>query len=295
MKDQAEELRNLVRTAQEARPQRRSRVTTTRVLAVTSGKGGVGKTNITANLALALARLGKGVIIFDADVGLANSDVILGMNLTYDLSHLVRGEREIDEILSEGPLGVKLVGGGSGLEDLVGLGEREINLLVEKMGRLDGLTDIMLVDTGAGLSRPVVAFLTSVSEVLVVATPEPTSLLDAYATMKLVSQKNPAAALYLVINRARSAEEASFSAGRLALLGQRFLGREITRLGHLPDDEHVQRAVRAQTPFLLAYPSAPASRAVLQLAARLTAAEKEEAATAGVRGFLARLGRFLAT
>lgn len=298
MKDQAEELRLLVRKVQESQNRGRPVGTGSRILAVTSGKGGVGKTNITANLALALARLGKEVLIFDADLGLANTDVILGLHLPYNLSHLVRGEKEIEELVTRGPLGVRLVGGGSGLEELLTLGEWEVNRLVEKLVRLEGLAEIILVDTGAGLSRSVVAFLTAAPEIMVVATPEPTSLIDAYATIKLVSQKNPAAGLYLLINRARTPVEAGAAAERLALLSRRFLGREITLVGHVPSDEHVERAVRAQIPFTLAYPQAPASRAMLILAARLTETAPPEPVaqeTSGLKGFLTRLSRFLTT
>ena len=264
-----------------------------RVVAVTSGKGGVGKTNLCSNLALTLAARGQRVIIVDADLGLANVHVVLGVAPRFHLEHVMRGEKTLQEALYMGPGGVGIIGGGSGLTDMANLDETRRARFIANLSELDSLADVVLLDTGAGLSHNVLAFLCAVDEVIVITTPEPTAITDAYATIKVLSQENPGARQRLVVNMAQSEAEAQAVAQRLQSITRRFLGRDLDWLGYLPHDMTVSRAVRAQQPFSTLAPDAPASRAIVRLAARL-GYEQPPANTsaAGVSGLLTRMQRF---
>lgn len=173
-----------------------------RVIAVTSGKGGVGKTNFSSNLSLVMARSGLRVIAVDADLGLANLHVVLGVMPRYHLEHVIRGERTLQETLHTAPGGLQIIAGGSGITELANLDVPRRDAFITGLSELDTLADVILLDTGAGLSHNVLAFLCAVEEVIIVTTPEPTAITDAYATIKVVSQQNPAARLMLVVNMA---------------------------------------------------------------------------------------------
>lgn len=277
----------------EASPASSPPVTQARVVAVTSGKGGVGKTNVCSNLALTLAARGQRVIIVDADLGLANVHVVLGVAPRFHLEHVMRGEKTLQEVLYTGPGGVGIIGGGSGLTDMANLDETRRARFIASLSELDNLADVILLDTGAGLSHNVLAFLCAVDEVIVITTPEPTAITDAYATIKVLSQENPGAQQRLVVNMAQSEAEAQAVAQRLQSITRRFLGRDLDWLGYLPHDMTVSRAVRAQQPFSILMPDAPVSRAIVRLASRLGYEQpllKTQAA--GVSGLLTRMQRF---
>ena len=264
-----------------------------RVVAVTSGKGGVGKTNFCSNLALTLAARGQRVIIVDADLGLANVHVVLGVAPRFHLEHVMRGEKTLQEVLYTGPGGVGIIGGGSGLTDMANLDETRRARFIAGLSELDNLADVILLDTGAGLSHNVLAFLCAVDEVIVITTPEPTAITDAYATIKVLSQENPGAQQRLVVNMAQSEAEAQAVAQRLQSITRRFLGRDLDWLGYLPHDMTVSRAVRAQQPFSTLMPDAPVSRAIVRLAARLGCEQPlPKTPAAGVSGLLTRMQRF---
>ena len=266
-----------------------------RVIAITSGKGGVGKTSFTTNLALTLARSGERIIIVDADLGLANLHVMMGVRPKYDLEHVMRGQKAMRDVLYPGPCGVLLIGGGSGITELANLDEATCGVFLDGLRTLDALADVILIDTGAGLSRNVMAFLCSAQEIIVVTTPEPTALTDAYATIKVITRDNPTARLRLVVNMARSEAEAVEVADRLIHITRRFLGAEPDFLGFLPLDATVAHAVRSQQPFTLSFPESAASRSIAAIATRLDCRPvqaEEPPASGGFGDLLGRMQRF---
>ena len=264
-----------------------------RVIAITSGKGGVGKTNFCSNLALTLAARGQRVIIVDADLGLANVHVVLGVSPRFHLEHVMRGEKSLADVLYHSPGGVGIIGGGSGLTDMANLDDVRRQRFIAGLSELDSLADVVLLDTGAGLSHNVLAFLCAVDEVIVITTPEPTAITDAYATIKVLARENPRALQRLVVNMAQSEAEARAVAQRLQSIAHRFLGRDLNWLGYLPHDMTVSRAVRAQQPFTVLQPNAPVSRAILEIADQLGFDQPPPASqTAGVSGLLSRMQRF---
>ncbi|HEX3030696.1 MAG TPA: AAA family ATPase [Bacillota bacterium] len=234
MRDQAEKLRMLARAlksqveddiknfadsqvvAAETKPK-------TRTFAVTSGKGGVGKTNITINLALALMKQGHRVIVLDADLGLANVDVVLGLKAQYNLSHLISGEKSIKDIITTSPSGLQVIAGGSGMQHLANLPRKKLQKFIKSLSELEGMADVLIIDTGAGLSRSVMSFVMAADEVIVIATPEPTSITDAYGMVKTLYNTRPESKVHLVINRVASAEEANETANKLTVVAQKFL------------------------------------------------------------------------
>jgi len=280
--DQARDLRALAAGRRADQPDRVSGGT--RVIAVTSGKGGVGKTSLTVNLACALAALGKQVIILDCDLGTANVDVMLGMHPSYSLQHVLSRQRRLDEVMSEGPHGVRVISGGSGFSEMADLSDSRRDELLNAFAALEGQADVLLLDTGAGISANVLRFVAAAGEALVVTTPEPTAVTDAYALIKVVTQQvrggvlpdgenDPASRLRLrlVVNQATSEAEAQETATNIVTVAQRFLGVEVQKFGSIPADRSMAQAVRRQTPAVDAFPNAPAALAIQDLARRLLA------------------------
>ncbi|QHT60714.1 MinD/ParA family protein [Paenibacillus lycopersici] len=285
MNDQAEALRHMVRN-QELRGEGRI----TRIVTVTSGKGGVGKSNFSLNFALALSRLGKKVLVFDADISMANIDVLMGISSTYSLYHLLKQEKTIWEIIQEGPQGVHFIAGGSGFKDLLDLSTSQLDYFTEQIGRLQGQYDVIIFDTGAGLSKETVKFIAAAQETIVVTTPEPTSLTDAYALIKMVTAMEDGVKFKLLVNRAVDAREGKATADKIALVARRFLELEIPVLGIMPDDPNVMKAVKKQTPFTISFPGTGASKSINEIAVRFADASGSPAsANSGVKGFLQRM------
>lgn len=190
MRDQAEKLRILARTIKnQVESEIKGNGKKTRIIAVTSGKGGVGKTNFTINFALSLMAYGQKVIVLDADLGLANIDVILGISPKYNLYHVLKGEKTIQEIIVPGPQGLQIIAGGSGIQELANLRRWQVEQFIAKLGELEGLADILIIDTAAGLSRNVMSFVLAADEVIVITTPEPTAITDAYGLVKVMTTK----------------------------------------------------------------------------------------------------------
>ena len=240
-----------------------------RVLTVTSGKGGVGKTHLAVNLSLAFHQLGQEVALVDADLGLANADLLLGVHPRWHLGDVLGGRCTAVQALEPAPGGIHLLAGASGLVELAHADQAALRRLVSQLRLLDRQVDLVVVDTGAGLGRPVLSLVGAAREVLLVVTPEPTSLTDAYSLVKVAAPRNGAARWYLVINMAARPSEAWRVAERLAGMVGRHLGVHLTVAGCVPKDEAVGQAALRQVPLLLDRPGSAAARAIREVAARL--------------------------
>lgn len=260
MADQAERLREIVKE---------NKTNQTRVIAITSGKGGVGKTNFAVNLGIALARTGNRVTLIDADLGLANVDVILGMIPQYNLGHVILGEKQISDVIVNGPSGLKVVTSGSGLYKLANLSEKNLERCLGYLNEIEKSTDIMLIDTGAGLSRNVLKFVMAAGEVIIVTTPEPTAITDAYGVIKVIANSDKQTPIWVVINMIRNETEGTQTMERLSTVSQRFLGVELTKIGFIPLDPIVSKAVKEQQPFLIGHPKSLAAQSINQIANNL--------------------------
>ena len=270
--DQAEQLRNIVK--QQNKKQRSARVIT-----VTSGKGGVGKSNVSVNLAIQMSRLGKRAVILDADFGLANIEVMLGMRPQYNLADMMFRGKDVKDIICTGPEDIGFISGGSGLREMTNLNKDQILSLVRTMYELEHYADVVSIDTGAGISDTVIELVASSSEVLLVATPEPTSITDAYALLKTLHRHDGFEAgstfIKMIGNRIQSYEEGKELYLKLNTVVNKFIGMEMEYLGAIPYDEYLPRAVMQQQPVSLAYPDAPSARAMLELAMVLEDEKKE--------------------
>jgi flagellar biosynthesis protein FlhG len=239
------------------------------VIAVASGKGGVGKTNISANLAVCFAAAGKRTVLLDADFSLGNLDVVMGIESRYNVSHLIGGDRTVSDIISIGPGGVEVVCGASGIESLAELNDFHRQRLLGELERLADEADVVLVDCAAGIGRCVTGFCMAADHVLVVTTPEPTAMTDAYATIKVLVMRQFAGRISLVVNMAGSASEGKRVYRQMARVARQFLGAHIYEAGVLLRDERLCTAVRRQTPVVLAYPKATVTASLAAMASRL--------------------------
>lgn len=263
-----------------------------RVIAVSSGKGGVGKTNMAVNLSLALCKLGRQVILFDADLGLANADLLLGLQPRYNLTHFFQGGRSLAEIMCEGPLGIKVIPTGSGISQLADLGPQERERVLSHFALIEEDADYLVVDTGAGISRNVVSFATAAEEILVVTTPEPTARLDAYGLIKVLAQDGYAGRIRVIVNMAENGSEGEEVGRLMESLASRFLNIHVEMLGVVPRDKAVTTAVRAQKPFMIEQPNSAAAQAVMAMASTISKVHLAHAPV-GLKGFLERLGGIL--
>jgi len=294
MNNQAENLRLLAeRMKSNLKSQINGETKITRIITVTSGKGGVGKSNFTINLGIALCDLGQKVIVLDADLGLANIDVILGISPAYNLAHVMAGEQTIKEIMWEGPRGVKIIPGGSGMHELANLKDWQLEHFLAKLSQLEGDADILLIDTGAGLSRSVLSFVLAADEIIVITTPEPTALTDAYGLIKTIRQQRYQGKVNLVVNRVFSPAEANVAYNKLKIVVNRFLKYPLDFLGHINEDPKVAQAVREQQPFCLAYPYSQATQDIYSMAAKICKQEYKPPIHNGVKGFFQRVANLL--
>lgn len=252
MTDQATTLRSMAAAAAPFVEPQKERVT--RVYAITSGKGGVGKTAVTANTAVSLARLGKKVLILDADLGLANIDVVFGLAPKYNLNHFFSGEQGLNAILVEGPDGVKILPAGSGVQNFTRLDSSQKQRLLEGLDLMHNDFDFVLIDTEAGISENVTYFNTAAQEILVVTTPDPTAITDAYALMKLLSTQYHEKRFNLVVNQVQTDEEALDVYRKLTMVSNRYLDISIDFLGSIPVDRQMIDAIRKQKVIVELYP-----------------------------------------
>ena len=294
MADQATRLRQMVHSESPQTPISSTQAeawANVRVIAITSGKGGVGKTNIAVNLAIALRNRGHRVLVIDADLGMANVDILLGATSRKHLLDLIRPEVSLEDVIVETQHGLQYISGGSGIEKALEYDHAEKVLLQQKLADCAARADIILVDTGAGLGRNVMDFILAADEVLLVTTPEPTSLTDAYAVMKAYSiyaaQKN----LRLIINRVYEVKESREVAQKLQRAAEKFLHMPVDCLGYVFEDTSVTKAVRRQTPLLNAEPNTAAARCIDALAEALITGN-EMHVKRGWKGFLQQIFKF---
>ena len=262
-----------------------------RVIAVTSGKGGVGKTSFTVNLGLALLDYGYRVLLLDGDLGLANVDVACGITPKFTMEHLLTGEKTLEEIIAPGPRGLGILPGGSGVLELANLDRAQLVNVIANLGRLEKLADILLIDTGAGLNHTVINFLKAADDIIVLTTPEPTALTDAYALLKAL-QREEDSQVHVVINRVRQEIDALATYERLQTAVNKFLQGSLTLLGWVYDDPAVSRAVMQQEPLAVAYPDSSAYRCIQWIAGSVSGLYLQPPRQArGIRGFLGQLLR----
>jgi flagellar biosynthesis protein FlhG len=239
------------------------------VLAVTSGKGGVGKTNVVANTAVALSREGLKVLVLDADLGLGNMDVLLGVLPKYTIEHVLAGQKTLSEIMVKGPCGIQILSTGSGVESLAFLTPEQKLLLLSELDRLEMQVDVFLIDTAAGISSNVLYFNAAAQEIIVVASPEPTSITDAYAVMKVLSKRYAEKRFHLLVNQVHGESEAREVHRKLSAAADQFLDIAIDYIGFIPMDDYLRMAVCKQRAVADIYPDAKSSRGFIRLAHKI--------------------------
>jgi len=264
-----------------------------RAIAVSSGKGGVGKTNIAVNLAVALAAQGKRVALLDADLGLANADVLCGITPRATLEDVVTGDRSIDEVMVQAPGGFRLVPGASGVSRLADMGQLQRRVVLEQLMALERSVDVLVVDTGAGIGANSMAFAAAAHTILVATTPEPTSIADAYGAIKTLVARGCREGIHLVVNMAEDESEGVQVHARVDRVARAFLNARIAYAGAVPRDAAIPASVRRREPVLLAAPQAPSSCAIRWIAAALAGDGAPAVPTEVRAGFLARLARAL--
>ncbi|MBC8066636.1 MAG: MinD/ParA family protein [Chlorobia bacterium] len=237
-----------------------------RVIAVTSGKGGVGKTNISANLGIALAQFGYRVVLFDADLGLANMDVVLGTSAEYSLHHALDGNLCLAEVIANGPGGVRFVSGGSGVSKLINISRKRLQNFLLELAQLEESTDVLVFDTGAGVDQRVLTFLRAANEVIVVVTPDPASITDAYATIKVLLRNQKDANVQVLMNQVESERQGEAIYRKLNDIASQFLEANLSYLGCVRHDMDIVPWIRLRQPFVLADPRLKASRDVVDIA-----------------------------
>ena len=285
MTDQAEQLRQIMRKKDGNGGDEGNR---TRIIAISSGKGGVGKTNLSINIALAYANLGKKVIVLDADLGLANVNVILGIIPKFNLYHLIRKQKSIREIILDTGYGIQIVAGASGFSKIANLSDEEREIFIEELSELSS-ADVIIVDTSAGVSNNVLDFIAAADDAIIITTPEPTAITDAYGIVKIIATEIDYLniGLKLVVNRVKSVTQGKKVAERVINIAGQFLNLKIDYLGYVYDDPAVGQAVLKQKPFFVVDPKCKASICVRHLVSRLEKVDYREGG--GISSFLKKL------
>lgn len=292
--DQADTLRQMAREVRKG-PQSGPSHTSTgmdqkgiRVISVTSGKGGVGKSNVVSNLAIAMSMQGKKVLIIDADLGLGNLDVLLGLSPAYNLNHVLNGEKSISEILIDGPAGIKIIPAGSGIQEFTSLGQHQKLMLLDELDMLEEQFDIMIVDTEAGISENVTYFTVAAQEIIVVVTPEPTSITDVYALIKLLATRYSEHHFKVLVNMAKDSEDALEVFRKLANVAGRFLDISLDYLGCVVKDEKVVEAVKRQKAVSELFPESEAAICFTTLAKRVIENNRQTRLKGNIQFFFSR-------
>lgn len=263
VKDQASSLRELVKQ-NEAREKRSSKI-----ISIASGKGGVGKSSLCVNMGIALTTLGYKVLVIDADFGLANVDVMLGVNTPYNMGHLLRREKTMDEIIQEGRGGVRFISGGSGVFELLQMDERQLDNIMKDLQRLSEPVDVILFDLGAGINDNIIRLIEASTETLVITTPEPTAILDAYALVKTIVKESGQENIRLVMNKCESKKEAQTATDGFIQVIKRHLSADVKPLGYVLYDKNVVDSIKSQTPVMLTYPNSVTANNISDIARAL--------------------------
>jgi len=261
----------------------------TKIFTITSGKGGVGKSNIVVNLGITLQKLGKKVMIFDADLGMGNDDVLMGCVPRYNVFDIIFSGKEINEVLIEGPHGIKLLPGGSGISKVDDLTEVQRKLFLRKLEGIEGF-DYILIDTGAGINRSVLGFIACSDELLIVTTPEPTALTDAYSLLKAVNHFKIKNTAKVVVNRVLDEKEGKSTFTKFSSASEKFLGLKLGHLGNVSDDRKLAQAVRMQTPLTIAFPNSDAAKDIENIAKAMDGANVKTTSE-GVQGLFKKIFR----
>ncbi len=279
MNDQAAQLRKRVYQNE----------TKTRIIAIASGKGGVGKSNISVNLGIALQEIGKKVLLLDADLGMANLDILLGLTSNNNLSHVLKGKCKFEDAVLEGPGEIDILPGTTGVDDLINISSTEIRRLIEASSHMEHNYDIILLDIGAGLHYSVTNFILACQEAVIVLTPEPTAIMDAYSLIKYLSNKNYQGKIKILINQITSSKEGKDVSNRMQKVIKQYLQQEIELLGLIPFDESVRSSVKKQVPFLILYPGSEAAGSIKKIAAKMIDKDDEEIESPGMKGFIYKI------
>ena len=260
----------------------------TRTIVITSGKGGVGKTSLFVSLAIAIAQDGKSVTLLDADLGLANINVILGIIPKYNLYHVIKGKTKLKDIIIEVPEGIKIIAGASGFQQLANLDVKQRDEFINSISELAN-DDFLIVDTGAGISQNVLSFVMAADEVIVVTTPEPTAITDAYGIIKAIASQSNEKHIKLIVNRAQSVSEGKRVAQRVINIAGQFLNIKVEELGFVYEDLYVPKSVRNQKPFIVSYPGCKASGCVKVIADRINNKTVDSEKGSGIASFIKNL------
>jgi flagellar biosynthesis protein FlhG len=264
----------------------------TRVYSITSGKGGVGKTAVVANTAVSLAQLGKKVLILDADLGLANIDVVFGLAPAYNLNHFFNGEQELLNILVKGPSGIKILPAGSGIQNFTRLDSQHKMKLLDGLDSMNNEFDFVLIDTEAGISENVTYFNTAAQDILLVTTPDPTAITDAYALMKLLSTQYHEKNFSLIVNQIQNEDEALDVFRKLTMVSNRYLDISIDYLGSIPSDKQMVDSIRKQKVIVEMFPNSNISHAFNNLASRLCSEQQPSQPKGNIQFFWNKLLKF---
>jgi len=296
MRDQASKLREMALSLKKniereiLNPQKK-----TRVIVISSGKGGVGKSTIALNLSLCIAMQGKKVVLLDADMGLANIDVMLGLVPQYNIYHVLQKQKSIYDIIMKGPENLDIIPGGSGIAELANLPEDKLRYIIQEVSKLEGFYEYMLVDTGAGISSQVLGFLLAGDEVIIVTTPEPTSFTDAYGLIKSIDQLNYKGKISLIMNKVRNDNEGILLSQKFKSVSMRFLNREINILGVIHNDSQFEDYTRRQQVLVKESPRSSLARSIKLITDKILNDDNTfdpSLTTSGMRGFFKKLMSF---
>lgn len=295
MNDQAERLREIaLNVKQQIESEIRQELKVTRVIVVSSGKGGVGKSTLALNVSINLCARGQRVLLMDADMGMANIDIMLGLVPKYNIQHVVQGKKGIKDIIISGPEGLSIIPGSSGMVELANLPTSELKKIMVELGKLDGEYDYLVIDTGAGISQNVLTFLLAADDVIIITTPEPPALTDAYGVVKAIARESGGKNLYLVVNRVNDNAEGITVADKFKLVCSKFLDLDIRILGHVVNDPLVGEGIRSQQAFSRMFPYNVAAKNIYDIAGNLINASPRtgipaESYSGGIRKFFRKI------
>ena len=278
MIDQAQSLRDMMGNKKSAK-----------VITVTSGKGGVGKSSISLNMAIELRRRGKKVLLIDSDFGFSNIDIMLGVSTKYNLLDVINRTKEVTEIIESGTEGVQFISGGSGLYDLIRMDGFQISRLLNSFRRLDSIADIIIFDTGSGLSENILRMIYASHETILVTTPEPTSITDAYALLKIACRQKHKPNIQLVMNKAKNKKEADAAMEGFVKVVDRYMDLKVEKLGHILRDGNMADAVKIQQPLLVSFPKSGAALNIKDIVDNYLNMPKDSGNGFGIRNFFDRL------